>query len=98
MMTLLLGVAQFAFAEEEYCRLGLDDEARPTTYYEKFFNEAFDWNINELSDADAVSEPLEEISMKEMRAAICQMKKNKSTGPTGVAAEMLKSSRESRVR
>ena len=39
---LLLGVAQFAFAEEEYCRLGLYDEARPTTYYEKFLNEEFD--------------------------------------------------------
>ena len=59
-------------------------------YYEKLLNEEFDWNRNELSDADAVSGPLEEISMQEVRAAIHKMKSDKSSGPTGVAAEVLK--------
>ena len=67
-------------------------------YYEKLLNEEFDWNVNELSDADAVSGPLEEISIEELRAAIHKMKNDKSTGPTGVAAEMLKALRESGVR
>ena len=40
-------------------------------YYEKLFN---DWNIDELHDVDAVSGPLEEISMQEVRAAIHKMK------------------------
>ena len=55
-------------------------------YYEKLLNEEFDWNRNELSDADAVSGPLEEISMQEVRAAIHKMKNDKSTGPTGETA------------
>ena len=67
-------------------------------YYEKLLNEEFDWNRNELSDADAVSGPLEEISMQEVRSAIHKMKSDKSSGPTGVAAEMLKASGESGVR
>lgn len=67
-------------------------------YYEKLLNEEFDWNRNELSEVDAVSGPLEEISMQEVRAAIRKMKNDKSTGPTGVAAEMLKASGESGVR
>jgi len=45
-----------------------------------------------------VSGPLEEISIEEARAAIHKMKNYKSTGPTGVAAEMLKASREGGVR
>ena len=36
--------------------------------------------------------------MPEVRAAIHKMKNDKSTGPTGVAAEMLKASGESGVR
>ena len=67
-------------------------------YYEKLLNEEFDWNINELRDADAVSGPLEEISMQEVGAAIYKMKSDKATGPTGVAAEMLKAAGESGIR
>ena len=67
-------------------------------YYKKLLNEEFDWNINELIDADAVSGPLEEIYMQEVRAAIHKIKNDKSTELTGVAAEMLKSSGESGVR
>ena len=67
-------------------------------HYEKLLNEEFEWNINELSEADVVSGPMDEISMQEVRAAIFKMKKDKSTGPSGVAAEMLKASGESGVR
>ena len=63
--------------------------------YEKLLNAERDWNRNDLIDADVVSGPLEEISIEEVRAAIHKMKNDKSTGPTGVAAEMLKASRES---
>ena len=42
--------------------------------------------------------PLEEISIEEVRSAIHKMKNDKSTGPTGVAAEMLKASGESGAR
>ena len=45
-----------------------------------------------------MSGPLEEISIEEARATIHKMKNYKSTGPTGVAAEMLKASREGGVR
>ena len=45
-----------------------------------------------------MSGPLEEISIEEARATIHKMKNYKSTGPTGVAAEMLKASEESGVR
>ena len=63
--------------------------------YEKLLNEEFDWNRNDLIDADVVSGPLEEISIEDVRAAIHKMKNDKSTGSTGVAAEMLKASVES---
>ena len=55
-------------------------------------------NEDVLIDADVVSGPLEEISIEEVRAAIHKMKNDKSTGPTVVAAEMLKASGESGVR
>jgi len=51
-------------------------------HYEKLLNEEFDWNINELHDVDAVNEPIQEISMQEMRAAIHKMKNDKSAGLT----------------
>ena len=47
---------------------------------------------------NAVSGPLEKISVQDARAVIHKMKNDKSTGPTGVAAEMLKASGESGVR
>ena len=34
-------------------------------YYEKLLNEEFDWNVKELSDADAISGSLAEITMQE---------------------------------
>jgi hypothetical protein len=52
-------------------------------YYEKLLNEEFDWNINELRDADAVSGPLEEISRQEVGAAIYKMKATKLPGQQG---------------
>ena len=67
-------------------------------YYEKLLNEEFDWNRNYLIHAYVVNGPLEEISIEEARAAIHKMKNYKSTGPSGVAAEMLKASGESGVR
>ena len=39
-----------------------------------------------------------EISVHEVKSAICKMKNDKSAGPTGVVAEMLKASGESGVR
>ena len=45
-----------------------------------------------------LSGPIEEISMQELRAAIHKMKNGKSTGITGVAAEMLKASGDSEAR
>ena len=56
------------------------------------------WFPNDLIDADVVSGLLEEISIEDVRAAINKMKNDKATGPTGVAAEMLKASEESGVR
>ena len=72
------------------CGGGGESERYLAAYSEKLLNEEFDFNINELGDVDAVSGPLEEISMQ-LRAAFSKMKKHKSTGPEGVAAEMLKS-------
>ena len=87
--------------KDEYGKVVVEEEKVRdvwAAYYEKLLNEEFDWNMNELNDADVVSGPLKEISMQEVRAAIHKMKSDKSTGPTGVAAEMLKAAGESGVR
>ena len=87
--------------KDEYGKVVVEEEKVRdvrAAYYEKLLNEEFDWNMKELSDADVVSGPIEEISMQEVRAAIYKMKSDKSTGPTEVAAEILKAAGESGVR
>src|SRR2546425_1118708 len=64
-------------------------------YYEQLLNDEFNWNKDSIGSIDvmngeeaSVDERL--ISVSEVRLAIAKAKSGKATGPSGVAADMLK--------
>ena len=66
-------------------------------YYSKLLNEEFPWDRNGLEDVSVKYECSEQFSKDEVRVAINAAKSEKSPGPSGVAAEMLKTSGEAGI-
>jgi hypothetical protein len=67
-------------------------------YFDKLLNEEYVWDKSKLSNEDAVCGPSELITFEDVKVAVRQMKIGKAPGPSGVVAEMLKSSGEDGVR
>jgi hypothetical protein len=61
-----------------------------SAHYDKLSNEEYAWKREDLSKVDAVCGPREKLSVEEVSAAIAKTKSNKSAGPSGVVADMLK--------
>jgi hypothetical protein len=62
------------------------------SYFEKLFNEEFEWDKDGLSMVNKVSGPAEIITESEVKAAITRAKSGKAAGPSRVVAEMLTAS------
>jgi len=69
-------------------------------YYDQLLNEKFDRNKDSIVEINKVeaSEDRRVISADEARLAIFKAKSGKATGPSGVAADMLKAAGESGVK
>ena len=67
-------------------------------YFDKLLNEEFVWDKSNLSNEDAVCGSSELITYEDVKVAVRAMKMGKAPGPSGVVAEMLKSSGEDGVR
>src|SRR6267154_1468222 len=69
-------------------------------YYERLLNEEFELNKDSIREINEVEASVDErvISAAEVRLAIFKAKSGKATGPSGVAADMLKAAGESGVR
>jgi hypothetical protein len=65
-------------------------------YFDKLLDES-EWNSGSLETHEACAAPVKEISTSEVRAAIAKMKSVKEAGPSGKAAEMLKTACEESV-
>ena len=63
-------------------------------HYSRLLNVEFDWPKDELPHADPIAGPPPPVTSKQIRTALGKMKCGKAAGPTGVIAEMLKSSGE----
>ena len=59
-------------------------------HYDKISNEEFLWNSESIKEVGIVSGPCEKLSFDEVNKAIIKMKSNKASGPSGVAADMIK--------
>ena len=65
--------------------------------YERLLNEEHSWNSEDLT-ADPVVDPPIHITIEMVTKAIMKMKNDKTAGPSGIVAEMLKASSDSGVR
>ena len=80
--------------------LSFDNEAKKVAWkqhYERFLNEEFSWNPEDLT-ADPVVGPPIHIDVEMVVKAITKMKTGKAAGPSGIVAEMLKASGDTGAR
>ena len=74
-------------------QLSLDEESKKEAWkehYEHLLNVEFPWNPEDLSEESPVEGPSEPITLEMITKAITKMASGKATGPSGIAAEMLK--------
>ena len=78
--------------------MALDDEAKKSAWqehYQRLLNVEFPWDPDSLSAADPILGPSKHITKKMTKDAVSRSKSGKAAGPSGIVAEMLKSSGES---
>ena len=77
--------------------MALDDEAKKVAWqqhYQRLLNVEFPWDPNSLSTVEPVSGPPIRLTEKMVQDAVQRSKCGKAAGPSGIVAEMLKSSGE----
>ncbi|ESO01538.1 hypothetical protein HELRODRAFT_174496 [Helobdella robusta] len=61
-------------------------------YFEKLFNEGYEWDKDGLSKVNMVSGPAEIVTYRDVKFAIFKAKSGKAAGPSGLVLEMLRAS------